>query len=185
MKNNKEREREREGTIGKNRKDSISWQRREEKSHRETFPPPFFSSLSFHSKEAGVALIPSVGWGEILDSCWCELWLRISSLARGFYEWITRGSPPLLHPPTTLWAPFSALSGFRRPIEKRMSNDWAVGQLLIERSIWNPVGQSGIEDFEAAFTLTIQRLQTDRSEIEKWMDLTMEWLLCSINLENW
>lgn len=105
MKNNKEREREREGTIGKNRKDSISWQRREEKSHRETFPPPFFSSLSFHSKEAGVALIPSVGWGEILDSCWCELWLRISSLARGFYEWITRGSPPL--PPSPSNHPLS------------------------------------------------------------------------------
>lgn len=150
--------------------------------------PRFFSPLSFHSKEAGVALTPSVGWGEILDSCWCELWLRISSLARGFYEWITRGSSPsLLHSPqplSTLWA-FSALSGFRRPIEKRMSNDRAVGQLLIERSIWNPVGWSISADwrFQAAFTLTIEWLRTDRSKIEEWIGSTMEWLLCSVNLK--
>lgn len=167
---------------GKNREDSISWQ-----GEGRNIPAPvfFLPSRSIRRRQGWLSPLLS---DEILDSCWCELWLRISSLARGFYEWITRGSSPsLLHSPqplSTLWA-FSALSGFRRPIEKRMSNDRAVGQLLIERSIWNPVGWSISADwrFQAAFTLTIEWLRTDRSEIEEWIGSTMEWLLCSVNLK--
>lgn len=148
------RERER----GREREDSISWQDEKKRATAKCSPPFFFSPLSFRSKETGVARTPSVGWGEILHSWWCELWLRISSLARGFYEWITRGAhpPPLsIHPPSTLWA-FSALSGFRRPIEKRIVERLSrLDKLLIERSIWDPVGQSEIEDFKRSFILTI------------------------------